>query len=131
MIATPSSSDTDCSEKIRLAILKINETDLCCEAVKIEKALAATEDEIIKVRRQIELLTQQIYPSNSTAKKNLGRPRRKEIEMACGDTAGVSLLTLIEQLLRESEDGLSLADLIHKITEKRGVSLSKKPRSMS
>ena len=131
MISTPSSSDTDCSEmKVRLANLKINEADLLREAAEIEKALAEKEAEVKVVRRQIELLTQQIYPSIGTAKKAFGRPKREDIENAGGDAAKESLPTLIEKLLRESKDGLSLADLIHMVDEIGYVSLSKRPRSM-
>ena len=131
MISTPSSSDTDCSEmKVRLANLKINEADLLREAAEIEKALSEKEAEVKEVRRQFELLTQQTYPSVNTAKKALGRANREEDKIAGGDAAKESLPTLIEKLLRESKDGLSLADLVQKIAETKCFSLSKKPRSM-
>ena len=131
MIATLSSSDADYSEmKTGLAILKINEADLLREAAEIEKALAAKEGEARRVRQQIEILTQQIYPSVGTAKKALGRAKRNNVENVGGGPAGESLPTLIEKLLRESKDGLSLADLIHKVAENGCVSLCKRPRSI-
>ena len=64
------------------------------------------------------------------AKKAPGRPKREDIELAGGNAGQESLPTLIEKLLRDSKDGLSLAELIQKIRETGYVSLSKKPRSM-
>ena len=131
MIAIPSSSDTDFSEmKTRLANLKINEADIVQETAEIEKALAAKKGEARKVRQQIEILTQQIYPSVGTTKKALGRPTRKKMENIGGSPDDESLPTLIERALRKSKDGLSLADLIHMLNEKGCVGLSKRPRSM-
>lgn len=131
MIATPSSSDTDYSEmKTRLANLKINEADLLREAAEIAKVLAAKEGEARRVRQQIEILTQQIYPSVGAANMALCRPKRNKMEHVGGGPAEESLPTLIEKLPGENKDGLSLAELIHKIREKGYVSLSKKPRSM-
>ena len=153
---------TDHSElKTRLANLKLDEADLLREAAEIEKTLAAKEGEVLKMRRQIENLTAQIYngggysqtagnriaqytlPNGNrinaailsaeqvgTAKKAPGRPKREDIENAGGNSAQESLPTLIEKLLRDNKDGLSLADLIQKIRETGYVSLSKKPRSM-
>lgn len=144
----------------RLANLKLDEAELLREAAEIEKTLASKEGEIQKMRRQIENLTNQIYQGGGynqtgnrvaqftlpggnrinaailnaeqvgTAKKAPGRPKREDIENAGGNSAQESLPTLIEKLLRDNPDGLSLADLIQKIRETGYVSLSKKPRSM-
>ena len=45
----------------RLANLKLDEAELLREAAEIEKTLAAKEGEVLKIRRQIENLTAQIF----------------------------------------------------------------------
>lgn len=131
-MAIPSSNDTDYSEmKARLENLKINEAHVLREAAEIEKALVAKEGEARRVRQQIEILMQQIYPSVGKVENALGRPKQKKMENVGSGPAEETLPTLIEKLLGENKDGLSLAELIQKIREKGYVSQSKKPRSMA
>jgi predicted nucleic acid-binding Zn-ribbon protein len=131
MITTPVSCETDNSEiRVRLAILQSKLADLLLEVAEIEKALSEKESDVTEVRRQIEILTQQIGPSVSTTKKTLGRPNRKEPYSVGGALPEESLPSLIEKLLRENKDGLSLADLIQRLAQTKRTSLSKKPRSM-
>src|SRR5207244_1045110 len=99
--------------------------------------------EVMKVRRQIEHLTQQIYQgggysqtagnarirefalpgggrihaavlNGETVKKSAGRPKKEDIENA-GGNAEVKLPKLIEDLLAESKTGLTLSELLQKI----------------
>lgn len=56
--------------KTRLANLKIDEADLLREAAEIEKTLAAKEGEALKLHRQIENLTGQIYQSGGYHQNN-------------------------------------------------------------
>lgn len=131
MIEIPTSSETDYSEtNTRIANLKINEADLLREAAEIEKALVAKHGEARRVRQQIEILIQQISPSVGKVQKAHGRSKRKKMENVGSGPAEGSLPTLIEKLLGENKDGLSLAELIQKIREKGYASQSKKPRSM-
>jgi hypothetical protein len=144
----------------RLANLKIDEADLLREAAEMERNLAAKEGEILKLRRQIENMTAQIYEgggyshsqTNRVAQftlpggtrvnaavvsaepigtvKKPGRPKREDIENAGGNSGQDSLPTIIEKTLNESPEGLSLADLVVKIRSSGYVSLSKNFRSM-
>lgn len=64
------------------------------------------------------------------AKKAPGRPKREDIENAGGNSAQESLPTLIEKLLRDNKNGMTLADILTHIRSSGYVSLSKNPRTM-
>lgn len=161
MIAELNQAADHTEMRTRLANLKLNEAETLRECAEMERDLAAKEGEALKIRRQIEQLTANIYQGGGynqsgfhnriasvlgptgrmnvpvisaeqvgTMKKAPGRPKREDIENAGGNAAQGSLPTLIEKLLRENKDGLSLAELIEKIRETGYVSLSRKPRSM-
>ena len=123
MMNDSSSTETDSAElKVRLAHLKIDEADLLREVAEKSKELAAKEGELRRVRQQIAILTQ---PTKAAC-----RPTRDEVEIASGNADQVALPVLIEKLLREYKDGLSLADLFQKIREMGYVGPFKKPRLM-
>ncbi len=63
-------------------------------------------------------------------KKTHGRPKREDIENAGGSASQEPLPSMIEKMLRESKDGLTLSEMLTKIRESNYVTLSLKPRSM-
>ena len=78
----------------------------------------------MEIRRQIEKLTQKVG-------HDIGdKPMVGNADIGHNSEEQPSLLALIEKLLLESKDGLTLAELVLKIRESGHVSLSKKPRSM-
>ena len=114
--------------KRRLAHLKQIEVVLLREAAEIKKALVEKEGEIQMARRQIAQLTQQIHPNGGAADAASARPK-PDTENSSTEAGHVSLPTLIERLLRESKDGLSLSDLTQKLLEGY-TGQSKTPRSL-
>ncbi len=121
-------SVADNSEMKRLlAHLKQIESNLLRETAEIEKALAEKVCEVQLIRRHIALQTQQIHPS-VVANTASTRPT-PDTENSSTEAVHVPLLTLIENLLLDSKDGLSMSDLTQKLLEGYDGQ-SKKLRSM-
>jgi len=93
--------------------LKSLEDALLREVEELQVVLAQKVAEVEDIRRKIEL---QNHPIPNAAEA----PSRPTTEKAGSDPVRASLPNLIEEVLRDNKDGVSLIDLVHRIAEVRG-----------